>query len=62
MPVPEWLSNNGIRVEILTEDIAVANDLDPTNRNALYQRYFIRPPLVLTFFFSFAAQLSEYLD
>ncbi|MBX2883946.1 MAG: FAD-dependent oxidoreductase [Granulosicoccus sp.] len=34
----EWLLNRGVRTEIITEDIAVANDLDATNRNAWYQR------------------------
>ena len=34
----EYLLNKGIAVEIMTSDIAVANDLDPTNRNAWYSR------------------------
>lgn len=34
----EWLLERGARVEIITEDVAVANDLDPTNRNAWYER------------------------
>ncbi len=34
----EWLLSKGVRVEIVTEDIAVANDLDATNRNAWYER------------------------
>lgn len=34
----EWLVARGARVEIVTEDIAVGNGLDPTNRNAWYQR------------------------
>lgn len=34
----EWLLDHGATVEVITEDIAVANDLDPTNRNAWYER------------------------
>ena len=34
----EVLLNGGMAVEIITTDIAVANDLDPTNRNAWYTR------------------------
>ena len=34
----EWLLERGCNVEIISEDIAVANDLDPTNRNAWYER------------------------
>ena len=34
----EWLTAQGVTVEIITEDIAVANDLDPTNRTAWYER------------------------
>jgi len=34
----EWLLDHGASVEVITEDFAVANDLDPTNRNAWYER------------------------
>lgn len=34
----EWLLARNVQVEIVTEDVAVANDLDPTNRNAWYER------------------------
>ncbi|MFT5895677.1 MAG: 2,4-dienoyl-CoA reductase-like NADH-dependent reductase (Old Yellow Enzyme family) [bacterium] len=34
----EYLVTKGAKVEIVTEDVAVANDLDPTNRNAWYER------------------------
>lgn len=34
----EWLASKGTRVELVTEDIAIGNDLDPTNRNAWYER------------------------
>jgi 2,4-dienoyl-CoA reductase-like NADH-dependent reductase (Old Yellow Enzyme family)/thioredoxin reductase len=34
----EYLITQGANVEIITEDVAVANDLDPTNRNAWYER------------------------
>lgn len=34
----EWLCERNAQVEIISEDIAVANDLDPTNRNAWYER------------------------
>ncbi len=34
----EWLHDRGVHVELISEDIAVANDLDPTNRNAWYER------------------------
>ncbi len=34
----EWLLDRGTQVELVSEDIAVANDLDPTNRNAWYER------------------------
>ncbi len=34
----EWLIDQGASVELITEDVAVANDLDPTNRNAWYER------------------------
>ena len=34
----EVLLNRGMMVEIVTTDVAVANDLDPTNRNAWYTR------------------------
>ena len=34
----EWLLDHDVEVEIVSEDIAVANDLDPTNRNAWYER------------------------
>jgi len=34
----ERLLEQGCQVEIISEDIAVANDLDPTNRNAWYER------------------------
>lgn len=34
----EWLVSKGVHVEVVTEDIAVANDLDATNRNAWYER------------------------
>ncbi|MDH3692953.1 MAG: FAD-dependent oxidoreductase [Gammaproteobacteria bacterium] len=34
----EILLHNGVNVEIVTSDIAVAADLDPTNRTAWYQR------------------------
>ena len=34
----EVLLDRGMAVEIITTDIAVANDLDPTNRNAWYKR------------------------
>ena len=34
----ERLLDAGVKVEIISEDVAVANDLDPTNRNAWYER------------------------
>ncbi|MEM7378385.1 MAG: FAD-dependent oxidoreductase, partial [Pseudomonadota bacterium] len=34
----EWLTDHGVHVDIVTEDMAVALDLDPTNRNAWYER------------------------
>jgi 2,4-dienoyl-CoA reductase-like NADH-dependent reductase (Old Yellow Enzyme family) len=34
----EFLLALDAKVEIVTEDVAVANDLDPTNRNAWYER------------------------
>jgi len=34
----EWLCERGVRVEIVTEAVAVADDLDPTNRDEWYQR------------------------
>ena len=34
----EWLSDRGVQLEIITEDIAVANDLDPTHRTGWYER------------------------
>ena len=34
----EWLLERGCKVEIISEDVAVASDLDPTNRNAWYER------------------------
>ena len=34
----EYLISHGVNVEIVTEDTAVANDLDPTNRTAWYER------------------------
>ena len=34
----EWLLDRGVAVEIVSEDVAVACDLDPTNRNAWYER------------------------
>lgn len=34
----EFLIAQGAKVEIISEDVAVANDLDPTNRNAWYER------------------------
>ena len=34
----EWLRHQGIEVELITSDYAVASDLDPTNRNAWYER------------------------
>ncbi|OED39874.1 hypothetical protein AB833_13395 [Chromatiales bacterium (ex Bugula neritina AB1)] len=36
----EWLLQRGVEVEILSEDIAIANDLDPTNRDAWYERFY----------------------
>jgi len=34
----ERLQEHGVQVEVITEDIAVAHDLDPTNRHAWYER------------------------
>jgi 2,4-dienoyl-CoA reductase-like NADH-dependent reductase (Old Yellow Enzyme family) len=34
----EWLLDQGAHVEIISEDMAIANDLDPTNRDAWYER------------------------
>ena len=34
----EWLVDRGVEVEIVSEDFAVASDLDATNRNAWYER------------------------
>lgn len=35
----EWLAERGVSVELVTEAVAVADDLDPTNRDAWYQRF-----------------------
>ena len=34
----EWLCENGVSVELVTEAVAIADDLDPTNRDGWYQR------------------------
>ena len=34
----EWLAERSVSVELITEAVAVADDLDPTNRDAWYQR------------------------
>lgn len=34
----EWLAERSVEVELVTEAVAVADDLDPTNRDAWYER------------------------